>query len=257
MLGSKKIKVLISSLMLVLLASCGEGSNQYMKGVSVNTHDVDGDTYVSVDAKIEMQNLMLAEIMVPIYRDGSQIGTVHLGQDIIGGNHVEIDINMSEILGVGGVGLHRLPNGVAIPLIGSNPSISIRAGKGIEIYLIKTEDVLGLAVSLNIKEFDGMGRSIGTAGIFPMFNVDNVVGAAGIYTSLTPGKNGIALAFDLSAYLPEEEMGALRSGMLLDKAGSVSLDYGVAEVGSSKQKKKLARKMYKLNRKAKKLHVRD
>lgn len=252
MFSLKKLKVLLSSTMLILFVSCG-GGNQYMKGITVETKDIAGETYLSVDAKLNMQNLLLAELMVPIYKNGVQIGTVNLGQDILGGNHVGVEINMSEIIG-GSHGLNRLPNGLMIPLIGANSSISFKAGKGIELYLIKTENVLGLAVSINVKEFDGLGRSVGTTGIFPMFNVDGVVGATGIYTSQFAGKNGIALAFNLSKYLPSETQVALRSGMVLDKAESVELDYSSQDVASSEQKRRLSRKMYFLNRRSTKLH---
>lgn len=247
-----KIKLFMSSLMLVLLVSCGGGGG-YMKGVKVTTSDVAGDTYLSVEAQLNMQNLLLAEVSVPVYRRGVQIGTVSLGPDLVYGNKVGVELNMSALTGIM-PGVHRLPNGLAIPLLGSNSSIAIDAGKGIQIYLVKAEDVLGLAVSINIKEFDGMGRSVGTTGIFPMFNVDQVVGAAGIYTSQMAGKNGIALAFNLSNFLPQEEASVLRAGMVLDKPGSIELEYDVEEKASSRQKRKLARKMYYLNKSGAELH---
>lgn len=252
MSNTVKVKVLLSSLMLTLLVSCG-GGNQYMKGVKVTTSDVAGDTYLSVEAKLNMQNLLLAEISIPVTRNGVQIGTVALGPDLFAGNRVEVSLNMSALTGIM-PGINRLPNGLAIPLIGSNSSISIKAGSGIQIYLVKAEDVLGLAVSINVKEFDGMGRSIGTTGIFPMFNVDQVVGAAGIYTSRLAGQNGIALAFNLSNYLPSEEQSVLRAGMVLDKPGSVELEYSVEDKASSRQKRKLARKMSRLSRDGTVLH---
>ena len=68
-----------------------------------------------------------------------------------------------------------LPNGSAIPLIGSNEVIVLPVGDKGEIYLSLVDGVYALGAAIPFKTLDSLGRSTGGISIFPIFNNGKVI----------------------------------------------------------------------------------
>ena len=247
------------------LVSCGD--KPQVKDIQVKTEYVDNDLYVSVGANLSIGNLMLPQTTLPIYmpKTWQEIGTVSMTSAIGGGNYMEIDANVSAIAHLQ-ASQSTLPNGSVLPLIANNKVIVIPVGKGAELYLTLGDGVAAIGAAIPFKTFDAMGAKVGTTSLFPAFNINGILGAAGIYTSKEAGKNGFGLFADVSSKLAPIDFvdigqGVPQASRMLKSArvaseslAPVQLDYSSIKP-SSRREKRLNKELYKLNRRRARLKL--
>lgn len=249
------------------LVSCGD--KPQVKDIQVKTEYVDNDLYVSIGANLSIGNLMLPQTTLPIYmpKTWQEIGTVSMTSAIAGANYMEIDVNLSAITHLQASQV-SLPNGSILPLIANNKVIVIPVGKGAELYLTLGDGVAAIGAAVPFKTFDAMGAKVGTTSLFPAFNINGILGAAGIYTSKEAGKNGFGLFADLSNVLDPIDFVDIGQTPQVPQASSmlkaarvaprrvapVQLDYSSIKP-SSRREKRLNKELYKLNRRRARLKL--
>jgi hypothetical protein len=164
-----------------------------------------------------------------------------------GKNRLHVEINLSAIAHIE-ARKARLPNSSLLPLIGESKTIEIPVRDKLSIYVSFGEGMAALGVAIPFKTLDGLGRKVGTTNLFPVFNIKNVFGAAGIYTSKDAGKNGFGLFADLTQVIDPI--------MFVDLgiADKLKLNYS-SIVPSYKKEKKINKEMYKLHSKRKRLII--
>lgn len=243
-----KLKVLALATSLMTLISCGSQAPM-VEDVDLSTEQVDGDLIVSLSAELGIGNVVLPNATVPIFvpKIGKEIGTVSMYTGAGGANMLEIDINLSEATNLNLQGT-TLPNGAAIPIVGGNAVLRIPVNN-IEVYLSLADGVQALGVAIPIRNLDELGRSVGTTALMPVFSIDGVLGAAGIYTSSSAGQNGFALVADLSSKV--DDIG-LDKGMVMPQQQQAELK---SYAPSRSAKKRIDRVLYKLHRKRAKLKM--
>jgi hypothetical protein len=230
----------------IFLVSCG-GQKPMVKDVKVFTEYVDNDLYLSVGAELSIGNVVLPQTTLPIYmpKTWQEVGSVSMTSAIGGANYMEIDVNVSAIAHLQAQSA-SLPNGSVLPLIANNKVIKIPVGKGAELYLTLADGVAAIGAAIPFKTFDAMGAKVGTSSLFPVFNIQNVLGAAGIYTSRDAGKNGFGLFVDLSSVLDPidfvdigvaDSAGVLKSARIAQAQSTASLNYSSIEPSSRKEKR--------------------
>lgn len=241
------LKSLTSMLFFIQLISCGSQAPM-VSNVEVQTTQQGGDVQVSLAADLNIGNLQLPIASFPIFlpKTGRQIGLISLGSDASGINQMVLDINVSEAANLQLASV-QLPNGTALPIIGNNAVLVIPAGK-IQVYLSLLDGAQALGVAIPVKTFDSIGAKIGTSALMPIFSQKGVIGAAGIYTSSEPGKNGFALVADISSMIDVSipNVFAMRTYSELNH-------HSVAP--SRRQTKRINRELYRLHRKRKLLEL--
>lgn len=263
MTNSIFLRILCILTITIALSSCGSSSN--VDDVQVKTEYVDNDLYISIGANLNMGNLMLPQTTLPIYmpKTWKEIGTISMTSAIGGVNYMEIDVNLSAVANLQTT-FATLPNGSVLPLIAGNKVIEIPVGKGAVLYLTIADGVAAIGTAIPIKTFDAMGAKIGTTSLFPIFNVNNVLGAAGIFTSKEPGKNGLGFFADVSSLLnPVDfiDLGQavsstrmLRSAKAEFRPSQVKLDFSSLKP-SDKKHKRLNKELYKLGKRRRRLRL--
>jgi hypothetical protein len=213
----KRTMLTLSTLVLVSgMTACGKtGTNQYVKAIYVETDVQDNDNWVSLNSTLNVANLSFPSLRLPIVdpRDPSDLyGTFEISP-IMGStdNALKVALNLSKVSGLPGAGMPTLPNGNSLPM---------RAPFGVDlieldiqqinskIYVALGQGVAVLGVAVAIKEFDILNRYLPGANIFMGFNIQGVVGNAGIFTGEQSGTSGIGLFVDFSNLLPKAEVGA-------------------------------------------------
>lgn len=191
-------KILLLGLLSIFFVSCG-GSKPMVENVQVSTEHVDGDIWVDLTADLSIGDVTLPQASVPILlpKTGEEVGLLTLESSLDGSNSIVIELNVSDAANLDLESV-KLPNGASVPLIGDRPVIAVPIGKGAEVYISLTSDSAALGVSIPIKSFDSIGEKVGTTALMPLFNKNDIVGAAGVYTSKTAGQNGFALVADVS-----------------------------------------------------------
>lgn len=232
-----------------ILVSCG-GRPQVIQDLSVSTTIVDGDAIASIDTELNFGNLMFPAITLPIIvpHGVGEIGSLELNPISLGVNHLSLNVNLSEATRLD-LARVELPNGSQVPLIGQEDGIVIPVGNGkkIKIYLSLGEDKLVVGVAIPFKTLDSVGRRVGTTSLFPVFNVEGVFGAAGMFTSKSAGKNGFGLFLDLSS-----EMAKIQNQIA---AGTMQkIDYN-SQIPSSKKEERINKEVYKLHKAKKRLKL--
>ena len=244
----------ITIVMLSLFAiSCGSsGTSNVLNGIKVETQTVNDDIWMSFTSDINLGAMSFASISVPIVHPKYQmpVGQLELISGLAGVNQLKVSVNLSELTDVESAQA-RLPNGNMIPLIANNQAIAVNIGNGAQVYLTLSETVTAIGIAIPIKEFDSLGQSLPGLNFFPIVNQGEVTATAGIFTG-APGKNGIAVVADVSRVvnlgklMPSEiSTFALQAEEVQD---AVKLDYR-SHSGSSSQKAKLDRMIYKLHQK--------
>jgi hypothetical protein len=255
------IKITAMLFISLSLVSCG-GQKPMIDDVKVSTEIVDDDLYLSIGASLSIGNVQLPQTTLPILMPKSweEIGTISMTPAIGGQNFLDIDVNISAISKLQAFQA-TLPNGSVLPLLANNQVIQIPVGKGVELYLTLGNGVAAIGAAIPFKTFDAMGSKVGTSSFFPVFNIDNIFGAAGIYTSKEAGKNGFGLFVDLSNVLDPIDFIDLGSARLL-KSASVdqkrvkvsSLNYS-SIVPSSRKEKKINKELFKMHRSRRRLRL--
>jgi len=247
----------------LFLVSCG-GQKPMVKDVRVSTEYVDNDVYLSVGANLSIGNVMLPSTSLPIYMPKSwkEIGSISMTSAIGGQNYLKIDVNVSAIAHLQ-ASQASLPNGAVLPLIANNKVITIPVGKGAELYLTIADGVAAIGAAIPFKTFDAMGAKVGTSSLFPVFNIENVLGAAGIYTSKQAGKNGFGLFVDLSSVLDPidfvdigvaDASRSLKSARVMQAQSTASLNANSIKP-SSRKERRLNKELLRMHRRRARLRL--
>lgn len=231
-----------------LLISCGS-QKPMVSDIEVSPQYIGNDVYVSLNAQLSLGNVTLPQAGFPIImpKTYEEIGLITMQTTSSGGNQLHVEINLSAVAHIEAVNA-RLPNGSLLPLIGENKTIEIPVDNKLTVYLSFGDGMAALGVAIPFKTLDGLGRKVGTTSLFPVFNIKNVFGAAGLYTSKSAGKNGFGLFADLTQVMDPI--------MFLDLgvAEKMNLNYS-SIVPSSSKEKVINREMYKLHSKRKRLSI--
>lgn len=208
---SNLVKPLFSVVFLsFFLVSCG-AQKPMVSDIKITPSYVEDDFYVTLSSTLELGNVSLPSLSIPlvILKTGVEIGTLSMQTGIGGKNTFAFSLNLSAVTHLNGA-VSKLPNGGLLPLIGTNKTIEIPLKHNISIYLSFGDGIAAFGIAVPFKTLDALGAQIGTSALFPVFNIKNVFGAAGIYTSKTAGKNGFGLFADLSRVINPEELYVLR-----------------------------------------------
>ena len=247
MTNSPVMKAMVLLTLLVSFISCGSQAPM-VKNVKVSTNQVDNDVLVSLSADLSIGAVQLPFTSLPIIlpKTGKQIGQLTLQSTADGANQLVLDVNVSEAANLELASV-RLPNGSVLPIIADNSVLVIPAGK-VQIYLSLLDGAQAIGVAVPIKTFDAIGANVGTTALMPIFNSNNIVGAAGVYTSKEAGKNGFALVADLSGVIN------VSIPNIFAKQAQSSLDYSSASP-SRRQERKINSMLYRMHKKKQMLEL--
>ena len=239
--------------LLFVFVSCGSDSIG-VDDIEVSATQEENDVILNVAADLNIGALSLTNLSLPIIlpKVGTEVGTVSLVSDGAGTNQIVVRMNVSEAANLD-LETVTLPNGMTVPLIASNSVLNIELNNGVQILLSLTSGAQAIAVVVPISTFDSVGASTGTAALIPNFSIDDISGAAGLFLSATEGQNGIVLAVDLSSVLGDIGIATTSEKSLLG-GSEASLDW-TELTPSSRQRSKINRALYKLNRKSAVLEV--
>lgn len=189
--------------------ACGKNSqNQIVKDIVLQSSMRDEDIWISLSASFMVGNLSFTAITMPIrnpknpdvtYGEISFLPTLTPGF-----NEIKLSLNLSDVAKIQGGASPTLPNGTPIPIggVGQVPVIELLIpGTNVKIYFAFDQKTVLLGVAAAIKEFDVLSGYIGGANIFLGFNIQGVLGSAGLFTSRESGKSGIGLFVDLSSVI--------------------------------------------------------
>ncbi len=186
----RRIITLISILALSLsLASCGKSGTKLVTDIGVETLDDGTSQYLSTDFVLDIGSTELPFISLPLPKD---IGALRLYR-LNGQNRIAVDLNLTSALKLPRE-LGTLPNGQPIPVDTNGAGIITIKIEGInaKVYVAQKEDTTLVGFAIAIKQLDGLGDSIGNAGIFPSFELGKVRLTAGVFTSDEAKETGIA-----------------------------------------------------------------
>lgn len=245
------IKTSLALVSLFIFVSCG-GSKPMVEDVKVKPRLVDNELHVTMTADLGIGALTLPNVTLPITKDGDNIGHVKMVSGIDARNTLEVDLNVYSVR-TAQPEISALPNGDALPLIGQNDVIVVPVSSKITVYIAISDGHAALGVSVPFKTLDKVGEKVGQASLFPMFNMNNVVGAAGLYTSKTAGKNGFGLFADVSSVLNNDMFKAV--GLRGDIQAEQHLDYS-SIAPARRTERKINRELIKLNRRRAQLKLR-
>lgn len=233
----------------LIASACGKRP-QVVTGVQVQSQVVNQDMYLSVAADINLGNMSFpsAELPIIIPQYSAPIGSVSLMTVLGGKNQLKISVNVSLLTHLQATQA-RLPNGGTVPLIANNPTITVNLKNNAKLYLTLSEKAVAIGVAVPFSTFDGIGNSVGSANLFPVFTIDKLIGAAGIFTSSTKGQSGFAFIADVSQYVKMQDIyvpAAIPT--------TLALNYN-EQIPSSATEKKINDGIYSLNMKKAKLSL--
>ena len=245
------LKTACISASLLALVSCGQKPN--VQDVSVEPRIEGQDIIVDVQADLVIGNLAFPTASLPIIlpKDGREIGQVNMNPNNDGTNTLGVEINVTQAANLS-LQQSNLPNGSELPIIGQREIIEIPLPNMSKLYLSISADQIALGVAVPIKTFDGLGSSVGTASLFPVFQQDGIFGAAGLFTSKQAGQNGIGLFVDVTSVTGDLMLN--QKAAYLPQLEQAPLNYS-SIVPSSRKKKKIDRALYSLHRKRKSLKL--
>jgi len=203
------VKIHLILLGMFLLTSCGKSGSQLVSDVKVATHLVNQEVWVDVNAKFDLGNTALPAVTLPVAnpKDPTHVfGSVSMAPTLDGKNQIGISVNFTEALKIQG-GAATLPNGTALPVggLGNVNVIQLNIPNTLaRVYIALDKGVALAGFAIAIKELDSIGSSIGGINLFPRFNINNVIGIAGVFTGSQSGQTGLALFVDLSSVLNQQ-----------------------------------------------------
>jgi hypothetical protein len=233
----------------ILVSACGKRP-QVVTGIQVQSQVINQDLSLSLKADLDLGNMTFPAVALPILHPRGQmpIGKVELTPVLGGKNQIKISVNVSSLADIQAIQA-TLPNGNLVPLIANNATIVVPLGSGAKLYLTVAANAVALGVAVPIKTFDGIGSAVGAASLFPVFSIDKVLGAAGIFTSSSAGQNGFALIADVTQYVKMQDIFVPQ---LANE--SVNLSYA-PQIPSSSKEQKINSMILNLNMKSTKLEI--
>lgn len=246
------LKPLLAVAGLMLFVSCGS-QKPMVQDIQVKPHYVGNDLHLSLSADLGIGSVMLPQVSLPIIdpNSGENIGSVSMSSLVGGQNRLDVSVNVSAVANVQTQEV-RLPNGGVLPLIGSNRTIVVPIDKKVELYISLSDANAAIGLSIPFKTLDSIGAKVGNVSMFPLFNMNQVIGAAGLYFSKNAGENGFGLFADVSQVLDQGMFKIL--GFSPDIQAQQELDYSSIQPSSSKEKR-INRELYYLNRKKARLSL--
>lgn len=245
-----------------VVASCGKRP-QVVTGIQVQSSTVGQDVMLALSADLDLGAMTFSAVTLPILHPRGQtpIGAVELLPVLGGKNQIRISVNVSSLADIR-ANQALLPNGNAIPLIANNPTISVPLGAGAQLYLTIGANSVALGVAIPIKSFDGIGSAVGAINLFPVFAIDKVIGAAGLFTGSQSGQNGFALITDVTGYVnmqnifvPQQASDFMRIASVQEEQVIVKLNYS-SQIPSKSKEDKINSMILDLNRKRTRLQLR-
>ncbi len=232
----------------MLVSACGKRP-QIVTGIQVSSSTVSQDVILSLKADLNLGNMTFPAVTLPILHPQGQtpIGSVELVPALGGVNQMKINVNVSSLTDISAV-IPQLPNGNSVPLLASNPTIVVDLGAGSKLYLTLSANVVAIGVAVPIKSFDSIGSAVGGVNLFPVFTIDKVVGAAGIFTGSQAGQNGFAIIADVTQYVN------MRDIYVPTAAKTTKLNYA-EQIPSAAKEDKINSMILKLNNQKKKLEL--
>jgi hypothetical protein len=230
---NKSLSQLVTLVILSLfVTACGKNS-QIVTGVQVQSSVVAQDINVAFKADLDLGNISFPAVTLPILHPKGlgQIGAVDLLPLLGGKNQIMVKLNLSKVTDLQAVSA-VLPNGNLIPLIANNPTIVVPLGAGAQLYITVSATVTAIGVAVPIKTFDSIGGSVGGLSLFPVFNIDKVVGSAGIFTSKNAGQNGFAIIADLSQYVKMQDIFVPQSAAPAIASASMAKSLSLASISA-------------------------
>lgn len=254
----------------LIMSSCGKRP-QVVTGIQVQSSTVGQDVMLALKADLDLGAMSFPAVTLPIIhpRGQTNLGAVELLPVLGGKNQIKVSVNVSALADIRAA-IATLPNGNAVPLIAQNPTVTIPLGAGAKLYLTIGANAVALGVAVPIKSFDGIGASVGAINLFPVFTIDKVVGAAGIFTGSQAGQNGFALIADVTQYVNMQDIfvpqqaadmmimakaSSFRSAVVQEEQATIKLDYR-EHIPSKSKENKINDMIYDLNRKKTKLQLR-
>tara|TARA_B100001971_G_C18267890_1_gene595812 strand:- start:22521 stop:23267 length:747 start_codon:yes stop_codon:yes gene_type:complete len=235
--------------LMISFVSCG-GQKPMVDDIKVSPYYENDELMISLAADLSIGNVSLPQASFPIIhpKTGEEIGLVSMVNLGANQNLLDLVVNVSAISNLNS-NIAKLPNGAVLPLIGNNRSIIIPIGPKVELYLSIGDGKVALGVSIPFKTLDAVGRKVGTSALFPVFNKNEIYGAAGLYLSKEAGKNGFGLFADVTNKLDDI--------MFLDitrRDDIQTLDYN-AVIPASRTESKINSEMLKMHRRSKQLRI--
>lgn len=253
----------------LILSACGKRP-QVVTGIQVQSSTVGQDVMVALKADLDLGAMSFPAVTLPIIhpRGQTNLGAVELLPVLGGKNQIKVSVNVTALADIR-ASIAALPNGNAVPLIAQNPTITIPLGAGAKLYLTIGANAVAIGVAVPIKSFDGIGASVGNINLFPVFTIDQAVGAAGIFTGSQAGQNGFALVVDVTKYVNMQDIFVPQQAadmMIMAKASSaralvqeeqatIKLDYS-QQIPSKSKEDRINNMLYDLNKKKTKLQLR-
>lgn len=260
------VKVVAIAMLALVVSACGKRP-QVVTGIQVQSSVVNQDVILALKADLDLGAMTFPAVTLPILhpRGGAPIGSVDLAPVLGGKNQIKISVNVSAVSDLQATQA-LLPNGNTVPLIANNPTIVIPLGNGAKLYLTVAANAVALGVAVPIKTFDGIGSAVGAINLFPVFTIDKVIGAAGIFTGAQSGQNGFALVADVTQYVKLQDIFvpqmaatsmSLKSSAILmpEEQGQIQLDYS-SQIPSRSKEDKINSMILDLNRARKRLQLR-
>jgi hypothetical protein len=246
------VKLFTLVLFSLVVSACGKGRPQVVTGIQVQSSTVNQDVILALKADLNLGTMSFPAVSLPIFHPKGQmnIGSVDLLPVLGGKNQIKISVNVSALSDIQATAA-SLPNGNLVPLIAQNPTMTIPLGSGAKLYLTIGANAVALGVAVPIKQFDSLGGAVGAVNLFPVFAIDKVIGAAGIFTSTRAGQNGFALVADITQYVNMQNI-FVPSQVA---SSNVNLDYSVQAPVAAKEEK-INAIMLDLNRRNTKLKLR-
>ncbi|OFZ19911.1 MAG: hypothetical protein A2X94_14745 [Bdellovibrionales bacterium GWB1_55_8] len=261
---TQPISIALFGTIALLATGCGGGNDSNLfKSVGLSSYQENGDLYVEVKSLLQTGSMQLLSIELPIIdsHDPSKVyGKLAVRQSFNGTAELALALNVSDTVNLPEFD-GKLPNGTAIPVGGLDqvPVVGLPiGGSSAKVYIAYGAGVAMIGVAVPLREFDGMGQSVGNANIFPVFDFGKGVrGLGGIFTGMSPGQSGIALFVDAATAIapqPAAKVLALAAGDFLVPVKSKLTFSSVSP--SRKKKNKINYTLYKMNKKRSRLSVR-
>jgi len=244
------MKKILSLLLMVSLSTafvgCGKTkANKVVSDFSFETIDEDNQKLLATDFQLSIGDAELPFLTLPLPQN---YGSVRAYRSE-GKNYVGIDLNLTEVLKLPG-GVATLPNGTMLPVDTNGAGVIEIEISGIngKVYVAQKDDMTLVGFAFSIKQLDNIGSDIGTAGVFPNFDIGKINLTAGIFTGNDSGSTGLAAFANL---------GGLWSMHGEKLAYAYDYDkYAFAATESTKLTRRQKRKLYKALKKISKKSTR-
>jgi hypothetical protein len=185
----------------LMLSACGKKGDLQVTAVDISTTQVEQRTYLNFEALVKIGNLKFPNVEVPILNPATMtsFGQMALLSQADGTNKMMVSIDFETATRLNPVLGNSLPNGREIPIsLGAQNTalVGIPILQNSRIYVggdLRGTVFLGAAVA--IPAFDNIMNQVSIPlNIFTAFPFSpTVTGVAGIFTSPSPGQNGLAL----------------------------------------------------------------